>query len=52
MPADLLPRTVYLPADAIAEADRRAAEKTINVGTLLRLIALGLEPPLLQAERG
>jgi hypothetical protein len=35
---ELLPRSVYLPADAIAELDRRAAEGSVAVGTLLRQI--------------
>ena len=43
---DLLPLTVYVPADKKAEAEARAAAKAIPVGTLLRMILLGLEPPL------
>jgi hypothetical protein len=35
---ELLPRSVYLPADAIAELDRRAAEGSVAVGTLRRQI--------------
>lgn len=46
MSRDLLPRTVYLPSETCEEADRRAAEKSIAVGTLLRMILLGQEPPL------
>lgn len=41
-----LPRTVYLPPEKCEEAERRAAEKSIAVGTLLRMILLGQEPPL------
>jgi hypothetical protein len=43
---DLVPTSVYLPVDARQEADRRATEKGLAVGTLLRLILLGKEPPL------
>ncbi len=46
MPRDLIPLTVYLAPAVKAEAERRAAEKAIAVGTLLRLILLGHEPPL------
>ena len=43
----LIPRSVYLTLPAIAEAERRAGEASLQVGTLLRRILLGLEPALL-----
>jgi len=45
---DLLPRTVYLPPEQIEEAEKRAAAKTVAVATLLRMILLGEEPPLVE----
>jgi hypothetical protein len=43
---ELVPLSIYLPPEVKAEADRRADEKLIATGTLLRLILLGKEPPL------
>lgn len=43
---DLLPMTVYLPPPEKNTAEHRAAEKGVAVGTLLRMILLGQEPPL------
>lgn len=42
----LVPLTVYLPAQKKTAAEARAAEKSIAVATLLRMIILGAEPPL------
>jgi hypothetical protein len=49
-PRELVPRSVYLTLDAIAEAERRAADASVQLGTLLRRILLGLEPPLVVAQ--
>lgn len=43
---DLLPLTVYLPSDAKATAERRAAALGISTAALLRQILLGLSAPL------
>lgn len=42
----LLPVSVYLPPASIAEAERRASALSIAVGTLLRMILLGQQPPI------
>jgi hypothetical protein len=43
---ELVPMTVYVPPEAKAIAEKRAAEKSIAPATLLRLVLLGHEEPL------
>lgn len=46
MARDLVSLTVYLPPVSKADAEKRAEEKSISTGTLLRMVLLGKEPPL------